>query len=52
MHHLLAIHRAIMVVGVERIGDPARTNLDQLAVREALYRALPEAFAASGIGWG
>jgi hypothetical protein len=26
------------MVGVERFGDPARTNLDQLAVREALYR--------------
>jgi hypothetical protein len=25
------------MVGVERFGDPARTNLDQPAVREALY---------------
>ena len=40
-----------MVVDVERFGDPARTNLNQLAVREALYEALPEAFAESGIGW-
>jgi hypothetical protein len=39
-----------MVVGVERFGDPARTNLDQPAVREALYSAQPEAFVASGIG--
>ncbi len=51
VHQLLAVHRAIMVVDVERFGDPARTNLDQLVVREALYRALPEAFAKSGIGW-
>jgi hypothetical protein len=29
VHHLLAVHRAIMVVGVEQLGDPARTNLDQ-----------------------
>jgi len=40
-----------MVVDVERFGDPARTNLNQLAVREALYEALPAAFAESGIGW-
>ena len=47
----LAVHRAIMVVDVERFGDPARTNLNQLAIREALYTALTEAFAQSGIGW-
>ena len=41
-----------MVVDVEGFGDPARTNLDQLAVREALYEALARAFAESGIGWG
>jgi hypothetical protein len=47
----LAVHRAIMVVDVERFGDPARTNLNQLAIREALYKALTAAFAESGIGW-
>ena len=52
MRQLLAVHRAIMVVDVEGFGDPARTNLDQLAVREALYEALARAFAESGIGWG
>jgi tetratricopeptide (TPR) repeat protein len=41
-----------MVVDVERFGDPARTNLHQLAIREALYEALARAFAESGIGWG
>jgi tetratricopeptide (TPR) repeat protein len=51
VHQQLAVHRAIMVVDVERFGDPARTNLNQLAVREALYRALPQAFAKSGIAW-
>ncbi len=40
-----------MVVDVERFGDPARTNLNQLAIREALCEALPVAFAESGIGW-
>jgi hypothetical protein len=52
VRQLLAVHRAIMVVDVEGFGDPARTNLDQLAVREALYEALARAFAESGIGWG
>ena len=40
-----------MVVDVERFGDPARTNLHQLAVREDLYKALTQAFGESGILW-
>lgn len=51
MHHQLAVHRAIMVVDVERFGDPARTNLNQLAVRDGLYKALTQAFGDSGILW-
>lgn len=51
MPQQLAVHRAIVVVDVERFGDPIRTNLNQLAVREALYAALPRAFAESGICW-
>lgn len=51
MRHTLAVHHAVMVVDVERFSDPARTGLDQLAVREALYRVLPWAFAGSGVGW-
>lgn len=47
-----AVHRVVMVVDVERFGDPARTNLDQLAFRDGLYRSLSLAFAQSGIGWG
>jgi tetratricopeptide (TPR) repeat protein len=47
----LAVHRAIMVVDVERFGDPDRTNLNQLAVRDGLYTALMQAFEGSGIGW-
>jgi tetratricopeptide (TPR) repeat protein len=48
---LAAVHRSIMVVDVEGFGDPARTSLDQLAVRAALYEALPRAFTGSGVGW-
>jgi NB-ARC domain len=40
-----------MVVDVERFGDPARTNLNQLAVRDGLYKALIHAFGMSGIVW-
>ena len=36
-----------MVVDVERFGDPARTNLDQLAVRAGLYEALEQAFSVN-----
>src|SRR5689334_14351041 len=40
-----------MVVDVQRFGDPSRTDLNQLAVRGALYGALTGAFAGSGISW-
>src|SRR5580700_2986541 len=46
-----ALHRAIIGVDVEGFGDERRTNPDQLAVREALYRCLREAFANAGIPW-
>jgi hypothetical protein len=45
------VHRAIVLVDVERFGDPARTNTHQLAVREGLYRALEQAFAEAGVAW-
>lgn len=45
------VHRSVMVVDVERFGDRSRTNLNQLAVREGLYRALTDAFRQSGIVW-
>jgi tetratricopeptide (TPR) repeat protein len=51
-HQQLAVHRAIVVVDVERFGDPGRTNLNQLAVRDGLYKALIQAFGESGIEWG
>ncbi len=40
-----------MVVDVERFGDPARTNLNQLAVRDGLYKAVAQAFRKSGVVW-
>jgi hypothetical protein len=46
-----AFHRAIMVVDVERFGDPSRTNLDQLTVRNGLYKTLVRAFRNSKISW-
>jgi hypothetical protein len=46
-----AIHRAILIVDVENFGDPARTNTDQLAVRDAMYRALRQSFAMARINW-
>jgi hypothetical protein len=44
-------HCAIMIVDVENFGDPTRTNAHQVAVRDALYRALQESFARAGISW-
>jgi tetratricopeptide (TPR) repeat protein len=46
-----AFHRAILIVDVEKFGDPARTDAHQLAVRDGMYQALQEAFARTGIGW-
>src|SRR5580692_3645343 len=47
----LAVHRTIVVVGVEGFGDRRRTNRHQLAVRAGLYRAMREAFNGAGIPW-
>lgn len=46
-----AAHRTILIVDVERFGDPARTNAHQLAVRDGMYKALRQALAKAGIGW-
>ena len=45
------MHRTIVVVDVENFGDPARTNVHQLAVRAGMYEALRQSFAQAGIGW-
>jgi hypothetical protein len=50
-HPRAAVHRTILVVDVERFGDPRRTNPNQVAVREGLYRSVMQAFATAGISW-
>jgi tetratricopeptide (TPR) repeat protein len=45
------LHRAILCADVEGFGDPARTDLDQGAIRDGFYAALRRAFSASGIPW-
>ena len=51
MRQRLAVHRAIMVVDIERFCDPSRTTLNQLAIREGLYKALTGSFTKSGMDW-
>jgi tetratricopeptide (TPR) repeat protein len=46
-----AVHRAIVIVDVENFGDPARTNAHQLAVRDAMYKALRQSFGRARISW-
>ena len=46
-----AVHRTIVVLDVERFGDPRRTNPHQLAVREGLYRSVGEAFREAKLPW-
>lgn len=47
----LAVHRTILIVDVERFGDPTRGNLDRLVVRDGMYRSLTQAFLAAGVPW-
>jgi hypothetical protein len=46
-----AVHRTILVVDVAGFGDHRRNNVDQVAVRDGLYRALERAFRTAGISW-
>src|SRR5262245_53939583 len=46
-----AVHRAIVVVDVEKFGDRSRTNAHQLAVRAGLYESVEQAFTEAGITW-
>ena len=46
-----AVHRAILIVDVENFGDPARTNTDQMAIRDTVYKVLQQSFAIANIGW-
>ena len=47
----VAVHRTIVAVDVEGFGDRCRTNRNQVAVRDGLYRAMREAFGQAGIPW-
>lgn len=46
-----AVHRTIVAVDVEGFGNRHRTNPNQVAVRDGLYRAMREAFEQAGIPW-
>jgi hypothetical protein len=46
-----AIHHTILAVDVARFSAPERSDLHRLVVRSALYEALEEALAASGVRW-
>jgi hypothetical protein len=47
----MAVHRAIVCVDVQGYTDRSRTNVDQIAVRDGMYRALDCAFTRSGVAW-
>ena len=47
----LAVHRTIVVVDIEGFGDRRRTDLDQVAVRNGLYKVMQDAFYHAGIPW-
>jgi hypothetical protein len=51
MHERRAGHRTIVVLDVEKFGDPRRTNPHQLAVREGLYQAVGDAFHQAELPW-
>ncbi|HVV18276.1 MAG TPA: tetratricopeptide repeat protein [Pseudonocardiaceae bacterium] len=48
---MAAVHRTILLLDVAGSGDLSRTNLNQIAVRDALYRLVSRAFQRSGIVW-
>jgi hypothetical protein len=50
-HQKRAVHRTIVAVDVEGFGAWHRTNRNQVAVRDGLYRAMQEAFSDAGIPW-
>src|SRR5580698_9459331 len=46
-----AVHRTILIVDVESFGNPARTDLDRVVVRDAVYHALQRSFSSARINW-
>ena len=47
----LAVHRTIVAVDVEGFGNKRRTNKNQVAIRDGLYRAMQMAFDQAEIPW-
>jgi tetratricopeptide (TPR) repeat protein len=46
-----AVHRTILIVDVESFGNPARTDLDRVVVRDAVYHTLQRSFSSARINW-
>jgi hypothetical protein len=51
MRYSPAVHHTILVKDIEKYTDPARTNLDQLAIRHAQYKIIRQAFARARVDW-
>jgi hypothetical protein len=47
----VAVHHTIVVTDIENFTDPGRTNLDQLAIRDELYRIIEGSVSAAGVDW-
>ncbi len=46
-----SFHRDVLAVDIAGFCEPARDDMVQLYMRDALYRILPQAFSDAGIGW-
>src|SRR5712691_10593065 len=46
-----AVHRTIVVVDIQQFTASQRGNHQQVRMRQAMYQALEQAFARSGISW-
>jgi hypothetical protein len=49
--YLEGLHASMVLVDVEKFGDPVRTDADQLQVRDGMYGALKTAFGDAEIPW-
>ncbi len=49
--HSPAVHHSIVVTDIEKFSDPARTNLDQLAIRHGHYKVIRQAFSRAHVDW-
>ncbi|TWP54261.1 tetratricopeptide repeat protein [Lentzea tibetensis] len=48
---MAAVHRMLVLVDVAGFGDPRRTDIHQVAVRDALYELLVRVFSRCGVPW-